>query len=99
MERNEKVTIMQHNLLHIRKSLKLSAKEFGELIGVTRQTINNIEYGRNKLTITQYLAIMYVLDNEIFPNLSEDETQIIHKLLECKVTEQNYINSLRFEEL
>lgn len=62
---NEKLRIlrMQENLYLLRASLGLSGKDFGELIGVTRQTINNIENGRNKLSKTQYLAIRYAMEH------------------------------------
>ena len=53
------------NLLLIRRAVGWTAEEFGEKIGVTRQTINNIESGRNKLTKTQYIAMRSVLDAEM----------------------------------
>ena len=90
--------ILQHNLLHFRKSLNMSAQEFGELIGVTRQTINNIESGRSNLTTPQYLAILYVLDKIIFPKLSVEQLNFMNRLLCEKVTTSNYMKSLQFKE-
>lgn len=58
----EEIIRMQNNLLLIRRTVGWTAEEFGEKIGVTRQTINNIESGRNKLTKTQYIAMRSVLD-------------------------------------
>ena len=49
----EEILRMQKNLLLIRRTVGWTAEAFGERIGVTRQTINNIEAGRNKLTKTQ----------------------------------------------
>ena len=37
---------MNKRIKEIRKSLKLSQKEFGEQLGVSRDVIANIEYGR-----------------------------------------------------
>ena len=48
---------LQKYLLLVRRTVGWSAEEFGERIGVTRQTINNLEAGRNKLTKTQYIAM------------------------------------------
>ena len=67
----EKIQRMQENLLLIRRIVGWSAEELGEKIGVTRQTINSIESGRYKLTNTQYLAIRYVLNEEIIKNVEE----------------------------
>lgn len=90
------IKTMQHNLVHIRKSLNMSAREFGGMIGVTRQTINNIEAGRNRLSQTQYLAILYVLENQIIPGLTLKHEACIRKLLSEKVTDRNYFDSLSF---
>ena len=49
----KEIARMQENLLLIRRAVGWTASEFGDKIGVTRQTINNIESGRNKLTKTQ----------------------------------------------
>ena len=61
----EEIARMQEHLLLIRRAVGWTAEEFGDRIGVTRQTINNIESGRSRLTKTQYLAMRSVLDAEI----------------------------------
>ena len=53
---------MQKNLLLIRRTVGWTADEFGNRIGVSRQTINNLEAGRNKMSKTQYIAIRSILD-------------------------------------
>lgn len=98
MEREYLVSVMQHNLLHIRKTLHMSAKDFGSLIGVTRQTINNMEARRNKLTVTQYLAILYVLEHDIIPNLDDGTVECIRLLLSVEVQDTDYTKSLIFEK-
>lgn len=79
----EEIIRMQNNLLLIRRIVGWTAEEFGERIGVTRQTINNIENGRNKLTKTQYIAMRSVLDAEIaqYP----EETEMLRTILEILV--------------
>lgn len=57
---------LQTNLATIRKAGGWSAEEFGKMIGVSRQTIWNLENAAGtKMTPTQYIAIRTVLDYEI----------------------------------
>lgn len=44
----EEIQRMQDNLLLIRRTVGWTAEEFGDQIGVTRQTINNIERVKKK---------------------------------------------------
>lgn len=59
---------LQENLLSIRKIAGWTAEELGDRIGVTKQTISNLENGKVRLTQTQYIAIRSVLDYEIQTN-------------------------------
>lgn len=79
----EEIIRMQENLLLLRRTVGWTAEEFGEKIGVTRQTINNIESGRNKLTKTQYIAMRSVLDAEMV-QVPED-TEMLKVLLDVLV--------------
>ncbi len=79
----DEIARMQKYLLLIRRTVGWTAEEFGDRIGVTRQTINNIENGRNKLTKTQFIAMRSVLDAEI-ANYPED-TEMLRALLEILV--------------
>jgi len=94
----EEITRMQKNLLLIRRTVGWTAEEFGEKIGVTRQTINNIESGRNKLTKTQYIAMRSVLDAEMAQ--SPDDTEMLKVLLDVLVDHpENYSDENRNELL
>ena len=79
----EEIARMQEHLLLIRRTVGWTAEEFGEKIGVTRQTINNIESGRNRLTKTQYIAMRSVLDAEMAQ--SPEDTKMLRILLEILV--------------
>lgn len=59
---------LQDNLLSIRKIAGWTAEELGDRIGVTKQTISNLENGKAKLTQTQYIAIRAVLEYEMLTN-------------------------------
>ena len=71
---------LQDNLLLIRRTVGWTAEEFGDRIGVTRQTINNLEAKRNKLTKTQYIAIRAILDAEMVQ--SPEDTEMLRCLLD-----------------
>lgn len=59
------IKILQDNLELIRNTGGWTAEEFGEMIGVTKQTIRNLETNATTLTKTQYIAIRAVLDYEV----------------------------------
>ncbi len=90
----EEIVRMQENLLLIRRAVGWTASRFGDKIGVTRQTINNIESGRCKLNKTQYIAMRSVLDAEI--NSSPNDTKMLQTLLDVLVDNpQNYSEEVR----
>lgn len=93
----EEITRMQENLLLIRRTVGWTAEEFGERIGVTRQTINNIESGRNKLTKTQYIAMRSVLDAEMIQ--SPNDTEMLKVLLDVLVDHPDKYSTDKREEL
>lgn len=94
----EEIIRMQKNLLLIRRAVGWTAEEFGEKIGVTRQTINNIESGRNKLTKTQYIAMRSVLDAEMVQK--PEDTEMLKVLLDMFVDHpENYSKEKRSELL
>ena len=62
------ISLLQENLSVIRKVAGWTTEDMGNRIGVTKQTISNIENKKTKLTLTQYIAIRAVLDYEIQSN-------------------------------
>ena len=93
----EEIQRMQDNLLLIRRTIGLTAAEFGDQIGVTRQTINNIESGRNKLTKTQYIAMRSVIDAEIVKH--PEETQMVKTLLDMLIDHPENYSKADYNEL
>lgn len=93
----DEIQRMQKNLLLIRRAVGWTAEEFGEKIGVTRQTINNIESGRNKLTKTQYIAMRSVLDAEMSEH--PEETKMLRVLLDAIVDHPENYSEKEFNEL
>lgn len=62
LNRERMIAIMQSSLRQIRQLCGWSAKDLGEYMGVTRQTINNIETKKTMMSTTQYVALCAVLD-------------------------------------
>ena len=70
--RQRMIGIMQTSLKQIRQVLGFGVQEFGDLMGLTRQTINNIETKKNTMSSIQYIAICAVIDNYIKDDLIEN---------------------------
>ncbi len=88
---------LQDNLLLIRRAAGWTAEELGDRIGVTRQTINNLEAKRNKLNKTQYIAIRAVIEAEMAKE--PEETEMLGCLLEIFVDNPEKYNEKDKEEL
>ena len=56
---------LQDNRSLIRTAGGWSTEQFGDMIGVTKQTISNLENRKTTLSKTQYIAIRSVLDYEM----------------------------------
>ncbi|MBL6537746.1 helix-turn-helix transcriptional regulator [Streptococcus suis] len=57
--------IMQANLKEIRETIGWTSEDLATLIGVTKQTISNLETNRSKLSKLHYIAIRTVVEFEI----------------------------------
>lgn len=78
---------LQKNLSVIRKLAGWTAADLGERIGITKQSISNLETGKSKLTKTQCLAIWAVLDLEMEAHPENEALkQAIHILLDADDT-------------
>ena len=64
-DRETKIRRLQENLRSIRNIIGWTMEQFGDMIGVTKQTISNLENGKTKMTCTQYIAIRAVLEQEL----------------------------------
>lgn len=64
----EKRARLQQHLSLIRACAGWTSKDFGDRLGVSRQTISSFEKEGNELTAMQYMAIRYALDQETKKN-------------------------------
>jgi transcriptional regulator with XRE-family HTH domain len=71
-ERTLRIKRLQHNLSTIRKVAGWTTEQMGGKIGVSKQTISNLENGKNPMNFTQYIAIRAILDYEIETNTDNE---------------------------
>ena len=82
-QRIAQIVCLQQNLSAIRKIAGWTAEQLGEKIGVTKQTISNLENRKTTMTLTQYIAIRSVIDFEIHMNKeNKDLPQVVEILLD-----------------
>ncbi len=94
-EQNPQVVALQDNLTAIRKIAGWTAEEFGERIGVTKQTVSNLENKKTLMTFTQYIAIRAVLDYEIESNSDND---LLPKVLHILVDDVDSLNNDEYDK-
>lgn len=82
----QQIKRLQANLLFIRKIAGWTAQDLGDRIGVTKQTISNLETGKAKLTQTQYIAIRAVLEYEIQTN---KENTVLPQVISILLNDKN----------
>ncbi|XOQ44673.1 MAG: HTH-type 3 domain-containing protein [Clostridium sp.] len=64
----KQIVRLQDNLSVIRRIAGWTTEELGNMIGVTKATISNLENKKSPMTLTQYIAIRTVIDHEIQTN-------------------------------
>lgn len=77
-----KIHRLQENLETIRKIAGWTTQRLADEIGVSRQTISNIENDRSPMTKTQYLAIRTVLNFEIVERSNDKLAEALSKLVD-----------------
>ena len=88
-ERNKQIKRLQQNLSSIRKIAGWTAEVLGEKIGVTKQTISNIENNKSTMSFSQYIAIRSVLDAEIANN---KDNELLPKVVAILLDSEDEIN-------
>ena len=83
-ERLIQVVRIQENLSSIRKIAGWTAENLGEMLGVTKQNISNLENGNTKLSQAQYIAIRHLVDYQSIQNPENTTLQLVtYLLLDC----------------
>jgi len=90
-----KISRLQENLANIRKVAGWSAEDLGEMLGVTRQTIVNLENSNVQMSKTQYIAIRALLDVEIQRSNNETLSQVIEILIDSGTISEEVQNEVK----
>ena len=77
-----KIIRLQGSLSTLRKVAGWSAEDLGNLLGVTRQTIVNLESGQTTMTQIQYIAIRAILEAEAHSNSNETLKKLISIMID-----------------
>lgn len=95
-ERRKQIKRLQDNLPSIRKIAGWSAEVFGEKLGVTKQTISNLENQKTPMSFIQYIAIRSVLDTEIENN---KESEVLQKAVAILLDSDDELDEDKYNEV
>lgn len=82
-KQQEMINQLVQKLPQIRRKMKISQTEFGEKVGLSRQTISSIERGNVNLSWNNYLAIMLFIfaNSDRCKTLYKDDSQELVEIL------------------
>lgn len=91
LRQRTQIARLQKNLCALRRIAGWTMEDLGGRIGVTKQTISNLEnVNKNtRMTLTQYLAIRSVLDYEAAQRLERDKSDTLLLLAIRKVLDED----------
>ena len=95
-QRQKQINRLQENLSSIRKIAGWTAEVLGNKIGVTKQTISNLENNKTPMNFTQYIAIRSVLDAEIEQN---KENKVLPQVIAILLDSDNELDNDDYEEI
>lgn len=95
-ERDIQIKKLQQNLSPIRKIAGWTAEVLGDKIGVTKQTISNLENKKTPMNFTQYIAIRSVLDYEIANN---KENEVLPKVVALLLDSEDELDETDYSKV
>lgn len=95
-EREKKIFLLQQNLSSIRKIAGWTTEQLGDKIGVSKQTISNLENNKTPMNFTQYIAIRSVLDCEIEEN---KENEVLGRVVEILLDHGNELDEDNYQKV
>lgn len=96
-KKQKKIKLLQQNLRSIRQIAGWTAERLGEKIGVTKQTIGDLENIKRPMNLTQYLAIRSILDEEI--NSNHDNAAVLRQVIEILVDKGAELEEEKYFEI
>ena len=95
-DRVHQIKLLQENLQTIRKLIGWTIDDLGEKIGVSKQTISNLENANTKMSLTQYIAIRAVLDYEV---QEHPENDVLPKAIHLLLDEENNLSQEEYMQV
>lgn len=92
--RQQMIDTMQNSLKQVRQILGFGVQEFSDIVGLTRQTINNLESKKNKMSVIQYVAICAVIDH-----CTKDKPELLQVLSTILSSNDTVENSTVFSSM
>lgn len=90
------IICLQKNLSSIRKIAGWTAEQLGEKIGVTKQTISNLENEKTPMTLIQYIAIRAIIDYEIQEN---KKNEVLPKVVEILLDKEEEYSEDEYKQI
>lgn len=87
---------LQRHLSSIRKIAGWTSQELGNKVGVTKQTISNLENFKTTMTQTQYIAIRAILDYEIKTN---KENKVLVQVVELLLNQSDDFTEEQYQQI
>jgi len=98
-DKDKHIFKLQQNLSSIRRIAGWTMQDLGDRIGLTKQTISNLENRKTSMTLTQYIAIRKVLDDEIENNKSNEILSKVVGLLIDNSDQLDYESYIKAQEV
>lgn len=95
--KQKRIQLLQQNLRSIRQIAGWTTEQLGKKIGVTKQTISDLETIKRPMNLTQYLAIRSVFDEEIKSNT--ENAGVIRQVIEILVDKGVEIEEAKYLEI
>lgn len=95
-KKQKQIILLQQNLRSIRKIAGWTAEQLGDKIGLTKQSISNLENNKTPMSLTQYIAIRAVLDFEM---QTHPNKEILEKVLYILVDNTDEIGTDEYEKI
>ena len=90
------INLLQDNLQIIRRLAGWTVEELGNKIGVTKQTISNLENKKTKMSFTQYIALRAVFECEIQENR---ENEILSEAIRLLIDMRDELDDRIYKEI
>lgn len=88
--------MLQTNLQTIRKIAGWTIEDFGDRLGVSKQTISNLENAKTQMSLIQYIAIRAILDYEIEEH---PENEVLAKTIHLLLDEEENLSEEDYEKV